>query len=72
MWADVLTKKMKLARCLEAVLVSNVAHLLNVSINKVVSVSGKIWMNRINNQNVKKEEKNKPRDEWIFFILHPD
>merc|ERR1712055_432439 len=56
MWADVLTKEMKMPEGLEMALVGNSIHLPSVCVNEVVCIDGEIRMKNIRNRDVKQRE----------------
>ena len=56
MWADVLTKEMKLPAALELVLMENVMDLPNTSINEVKAFGTEVRMQNIRNRMVKESD----------------
>ena len=56
MWADVLTKEMKLPAALELVLMENVMDLPNTSINEVKAFGTEVRMQNIRNRSVKESD----------------
>ena len=56
MWADVLTKEMRLADSFEKVLLENEMDLPGTNVNKVKAVKGEVRMENIQNQSVSLEE----------------
>ena len=56
MWADVLTKEMKMPEALERVLMENVVTLPKTNINEVKAFGSEVRMENIRNRAVKEEE----------------
>ena len=56
MWADVLTKEMRLPEALERVLTENMMDLPNTSINEVKAFGTEVRMQNIRNRSVKESD----------------